>query len=149
MGNSIILRARGLIVDNGHLLLTRAHKEPSYTYLLGGKVEHGEPIKTALAREVGEEMGIHGHIGQFLGCMEHSWHQGSRLLHEINFVFLITGNNFSHEQTPQSQEEHISFEWVAFENLKDANVLPKALVTYIPMWSENKEHEYFVSKMNV
>ncbi|MCB9493154.1 MAG: NUDIX domain-containing protein [Epsilonproteobacteria bacterium] len=147
MSEQIILRARALIVDNGHVLLTRAHKQPSYTYLLGGKVEYGEPIMTALARELGEEMGIHAHIGKFIGCMEHSWNVDSQLVHEINFIFHVIGDNLTSQQTPQSQEEHISFEWVAFDQLKEANILPKTLATYVPVWAEHKDYDYFMSKM--
>jgi 8-oxo-dGTP pyrophosphatase MutT (NUDIX family) len=48
---------RALIIQNGKILLVKEDSD-GWWALPGGGVEHGEPIKVTLAREVEEELGV-------------------------------------------------------------------------------------------
>ncbi|MFC1959905.1 NUDIX domain-containing protein [Chloroflexota bacterium] len=59
----------GLIVHEGRILLVR--HTPTGKYILpGGGIDKGEPILTALKREIWEETGITVEVGRFLNFAE-------------------------------------------------------------------------------
>jgi ADP-ribose pyrophosphatase YjhB (NUDIX family) len=58
--------ARGIIVDDGKLLVFRLDKADDWYCLPGGKIEFGENIERAMTRELFEETGIKAKIGKLL-----------------------------------------------------------------------------------
>ncbi len=77
---------RGVIRDGKHVLLCK-QRTGDYTFLPGGHVEFGESATVALLRELHEEIGIEGTIGNFLGAIENGW-DGE---FEISLVFEVGG----------------------------------------------------------
>jgi ADP-ribose pyrophosphatase YjhB (NUDIX family) len=61
-----------LIIENGSILLVERGREPQKGYwsLPGGAVEAGEPLETALRREVGEETGLEIEIVHLIEVFE-------------------------------------------------------------------------------
>ena len=58
--------------DDNHLLMVRRGKEPAKGLwsLPGGRLEHGEYIAGAVAREVKEETGLEVEVGRLAGIFE-------------------------------------------------------------------------------
>ena len=115
--------ARGVCIQNGKLLLCRA-KGGSTTYLPGGHIEFGETGRTALLREVKEEIGLDGETGRFLGVVENAFEQHGRPHAEINLVYEL---KLPAAAAVTAQEDWISFEWRDLAHLDD--LLPTAFRT--------------------
>jgi ADP-ribose pyrophosphatase YjhB (NUDIX family) len=69
MEQSIRNTARGIVVDDGKLLVFRLAKADGWYSLPGGGIEFGENIEQAIAREMLEETGIKAEVGKLL-CVQ-------------------------------------------------------------------------------
>jgi len=120
---------RGVIRDGDHVLLCK-QRTGTYTFLPGGHIEFGEPAKTALRRELMEEIGIDTHIGLFLGAIENGW-DGE---FEISLVFEVLDHGLDATVAPQPASEaeaHLEFVWARADALASANLLPSVLVDWL------------------
>jgi 8-oxo-dGTP diphosphatase len=140
--------ARGLIIDDGHILLTRPKNRPQLTYIPGGHVEMGETSQQALIRELKEELGISARIGHFGGVVEHTWESPEEKVHEINLIYLVKEHGLTRKQTPKSQEDYIEFVWAPLSKLDDFNVLPLSLSDSIQYFLDQKNQSFLISEMN-
>lgn len=114
--------ARGVCVKDGKLLLCRA-KGGRSTYLPGGHIEFGETGRTALVREVKEELGIDSSTGAFLGALENSFSQNGMPHAEINLVYELKLADGA--DGLKSCEDWIEFVWWSLDDLASANLLPE------------------------
>ncbi|MCD5383052.1 NUDIX domain-containing protein [Candidatus Gracilibacteria bacterium] len=71
-GNETIFRVRAIILDGDKILLVK-HKGNDFYALPGGKVDPGERSKTAIKRELFEELGVEAEIGKMLFVHEFSY----------------------------------------------------------------------------
>jgi ADP-ribose pyrophosphatase YjhB (NUDIX family) len=127
--------ARGMCIQEGQLLLCRTEGAEN-TYLPGGHVEFGESAKTALIREISEEMGRESKVAALLGVVEHTFEQQGETHCEINLVFALEIEGLSSGQAPESCEAHIAFLWGDMKELDDSGLEPKAVRSLIVEWSE-------------
>lgn len=127
--------ARGLLVRKDMVVLCRVKGSQSF-FLPGGHVENGESARTALARELSEEIGVGDYrIFDFLGVCENIFLLKEDILqHEINLVFNVeVPDNFS----VHSQEDHIEFVSVRKQELRGCKILPVSMKDGILEWLEN------------
>ncbi len=117
------LRACGILINNGKVLMIRNDEDPYY-YSVGGCVEHGESLEDAAKREVWEETGwkfeverlVYIHENFFLG-------KGGDIeglsCHELAFYFLMKWDPNcvirSNSTTTQGLPEHL--EWLEISRL--------------------------------
>jgi 8-oxo-dGTP diphosphatase len=114
--------ARAVIRRDGHLLLVR-QRTKSWAFLPGGHVEPGERVEVALVRELAEELGTEAKVAGFVGAVEHGYIEDGTTHHEINLVFEVAIN----DTEPVSQEDHLEFHWLPYDQLAEADVRPDAL----------------------
>lgn len=126
--------ARALITD-GDKLLVCENKEGEHYFLPGGHIEFGEPVKGALAREIEEELGVQGEVGEMAGVLENSYQLGDGSHHEVNLIFSASLST----NDVESLEDHIAFHWVKFDELLNINLLPLGFSEIINQWLKDKK----------
>ncbi|MDR0647700.1 MAG: NUDIX domain-containing protein [Puniceicoccales bacterium] len=133
---TIEIIARGLLIQSNHLLVCRPTHQ-NYTYLPGGHVEFGETLTQALEREWKEELGCHCRIGKCLNFFEeHFTDNQQQRHHEYDFLFLVQCEQLSLTLPLPHIETELSFQWIACDQISSANLLPKAIASYVEKLSE-------------
>ena len=112
--------ARGVCIRAARLLLCRA-KGGDTTYLPGGHIEFGETGRTALRREMMEEVGVEIKDGEFLGVVENSFMQHGKPHAEINLVYEMS---LPDDTQVVAKEDWIEFVWWPLDDLASARLLP-------------------------
>jgi 8-oxo-dGTP pyrophosphatase MutT (NUDIX family) len=140
-------RVAGIAIRNGHVLICREDDDP-FTLLPGGRIEFGEDSRTAIAREIEEEMKAPGTVGRLLFTAETFFHRDAREFHEIGIYYQIA--------PPQSlpfvtegpalvteDEGHVlTFNWVGIDGaeFERFNLVPRWLRTRLDTPPEAPQH---------
>lgn len=124
--------ARGVCIKEGHILLCHA-KHSELTYLPGGHIEFHETARTALVRELKEELAATAVAGEFLGCCEHTFMQKGERHCEINLVFEMQLPEVA-VQPLEAAESWIGFKWVPVAKLSESHLEPAVLIEKLPQW---------------
>ena len=123
-------RVCAMIISNGEILAMHDDRSPYY-YLPGGRVGMGETAENAVVRELYEELGIKAKIIRPLWLNQGFFTEdvdGLRY-HELCLYFLMDvsdtdllsrGKSF---KSNEGKRTH-SFEWLAFERLKEEYFYP-------------------------
>lgn len=84
------MRACGIIIKNGCVLMAKNDRDPYY-YSVGGAVHFGEKLEDAVEREVFEETGEHYEADRLCFIHENFFEEKSTKIksHEIAFYFLM------------------------------------------------------------
>lgn len=129
--------ARGLLIHGEEIVLCRV-KDANWFFLPGGHIEDGESARTALLRELHEEIGERDYrINSFIGVCENIFSLGEDILqHEINLIFEV---NVPDDFKINSKEDHIEFVSIAKKNLGKYKVLSAPLKAGLLKWLENGE----------
>lgn len=130
---SIEILVRGVCVVQGQVLLCHS-KGAGNTYLPGGHVEFREPARTALEREIVEELGCRARAGRFLGCVEHTFRQKGTWHAEINLLFELRIPGLTPAAPPPAREEWIEFQWAPLTRLRQARLEPAVLCKQLAGW---------------
>lgn len=123
-------RVCAVIISENRLLAMHDERSP-YFYLPGGRVKMGETAEQAVVREIWEELGVTLKIARPLWLNQAFFTEdvdGIRY-HELCIYFLIDisntdllerGNSFT---LTEGKRTH-TFEWLAFDSLKDEYFYP-------------------------
>lgn len=123
-------RVCAVIISENRLLAMHDERSP-YFYLPGGRVKMGETAEQAVVREIWEELGVTLKIARPLWLNQAFFTEdvdGIRY-HELCIYFLIDisntdllerGNSFT---LTEGKHTH-TFEWLAFDSLKDEYFYP-------------------------
>jgi len=122
------LAVSAVIFRDGKVLLLKRAKSPGHGFwsLPGGRVEFGESLHTALAREVDEEAGLEIDIIALAGWREVLPGTGGSGGHYLIMSFAARWVAFE----PRLNEEHDAFKWVEpgqFGDLKLTGGLPEVV----------------------
>lgn len=128
----IHLIARGLLARGEEVILCRV-KDAKWFFLPGGHIEDGESARTALLRELKEEIGEGDYnVTSFVGACENIFSlDEDTLQHEMNIVFKV---EVPREVKIGTKEDHIEFVTVAKKDLKDYKILPATLKEGLLSW---------------
>jgi len=134
---------RAVIISRGKILLCHSKNKRQY-FFPGGHVEFGEDVRSALKRELKEELGARTRNSEYIGSSENVYFEKGKKHHEINLVFLVgllSGKI-------HSQEDHIDFSWVKIEDFYNIAVLPRSLHKSIIIWLKDKKPFWASHKNN-
>ncbi len=130
-------RVCGILLNNGHVLAMRDERSP-YFYLPGGRVKMGETAEQAVIRETEEELRITPRIVRPLWLNQGFFTEDVDKLryHELCVYFLLdaAGKGLPEpgEVFTLAERHHThTFEWLAFDRLKDEYFYPVFLKTEI------------------
>ena len=106
----------GIIYKDEKILLTRRKKGKSlegYWEFPGGKVEEGETDKSALERELNEELG--------LSVSELTYFSENKHEYETFSIHLIAYKCYANDN-PKKLIDHDKFEWVSVNEIRNFNL---------------------------
>jgi 8-oxo-dGTP diphosphatase len=149
--NNIHVLSRGVVIDQGHILLCKTMDlEISFYFLPGGHVEHGESAEQSLLREFVEEAGIKCRVKRLLGCLEFSFEPGHSSIchnHEYNFIFEVESDQLKFGIEIPQYEKHIKLMWLPLDQLSKIDFRAEPLRHLIPKWLASTENNLFYSEM--
>ncbi len=128
--------SRALIKKDDKILLCRSITR-DYYFFPGGHVELGEISSDALVREMKEERGSNIKNLKFIGLIENIYKEKENTKYEINIVFDAEEENDEIETI--TKEDHIEFEFMTIEEVKEADIRPVPLKEKIIEYIEKKE----------
>lgn len=137
---------RAVIQREGYLLLAQRIGAEN-TFLPGGHIEHGEPAKAALAREIKEELGHGVEIQRFLGAVEHAYGPMHERTHELNLLFECTAPSLPYPDNPASLEAEFAFQWVRVDELPNSGLEPGVLRDQVAAWMFSQAPGRFAGTM--
>lgn len=132
---------RAVIEEDGKILLCRGKGKGNW-FFPGGHIEEGESAPEALMREIKEELGEESEVMRFIGASENKYQTKNGEVHEINLVFEV---NLLSDGGRTSQEDHLEFDWLTRDELRDAIVFPATLRDAV-LATHSKEKPFWVSE---
>jgi 8-oxo-dGTP diphosphatase len=129
------LRVRALIVSAGQVLLARLRVRP-VAFLPGGRVEPGESLVDALAREVKEECGAVPERIEYLGAVENLWleDEDGRRIRDLSHFFLVESVGLDPSAAPRCNDEGVEMYWVPSSQVKHEPVKPESVKRLLCNW---------------
>ena len=114
--NNIVVAVKGLILNSGKILIVkRAYDDevsPGAWECVGGKLEFGEDLETALVREIKEEVGLAITVERLLYATTFKTNPARQ-------VIIITYLFSSDEDTIILSDEHVDYKWATKEQLRE------------------------------
>jgi len=127
------MRVAGVLRRSGYILLQHA---PGGFILPGGRVEFLEHTRSALSREIWEELGVHIEVGRLLWIVENVFdHQGIHVHQMLNIYEMETGQEISGEKM-QAERMH----WWPIDEIESMRMFPEFLRTSIGALPATVEH---------
>ena len=142
------LRACGVFVEDGKMLVDRARKFDGHI-ILGGHVRVGESSQDAIIREAKEEMGLTVKIEKLICINENIFPlaNSDKVAHELAFYYLLSTDKLpedNYEFTENDDGVQIThrYSWVDLNEFEENNVRPNWIAKMI---RDNRENYYYLS----
>lgn len=120
------LRARAIVVKDNKLLTI--DDKGFYYYLPGGRIDIAENAKTALVREIKEELGLDASIKKCVYVHEALYNKN----HEVCFYFLVDIKNLpTHNFTHMEGKKINKFYWLDLDTIDKYTVYPVKIIKLI------------------
>jgi len=128
--------AKAVIVQDGHVLLTKNEDERGHFYLFpGGGQEPGEELRDAVVRECIEETGLPVTVGELLHVREyigrnHEFAATDSGVHQVEFYYACSVETDGPEPVMNGDlpdNNQVGVEWVPLAALADIRVYPSSL----------------------
>ena len=138
------LRASGVIVKDGKMLVDRARRFDGFIFL-GGHVEVGETCKDAILRESREELGFETKIIKLICINENIYPvpNTEMVAHEISYYYLlepkvdIEVKDFEYVEVDKGNEITHYYQWIDINSANDYNIRPNWVADMILQGREN------------
>ena len=117
------LAVGAIVIRNGCLLMVQRGQEPGKGLwsLPGGRVEFGEHLDEALAREVKEETGIDVTPQALVGILE--------VVGDPHYVILDFAAQVENDATPRAQGDVDDVRWVSLNDVSTLDCTPRFVET--------------------
>lgn len=125
-------RVNGIVIKDGKLLALRMKNNISFC-LPGGHVELGEDTRSAVIREMMEEIETEVTITGELAIIESFYKDKNSLAtHDLGFFYLVEPKsfdkiplkNYSTTENDKGEIKTHNFEWIELSKLNETNLLP-------------------------
>ncbi|MEM7592952.1 MAG: NUDIX domain-containing protein [Cyanobacteria bacterium P01_A01_bin.83] len=112
---------RSICLQESHVLVEQPADNPHACYsFIGGELEFGELMESALKREYQEEIGLETRILRYLFVVENRFQFNDKLIHSLEHYFQT-----EIEQTKiTSQESDLIQHWLPIKHIKDYDLRP-------------------------
>jgi len=151
---SVRSTVKAIILDNGKVLLNRCYDEPNGDYysLPGGGQEQYETLYDALVRECLEETGYTVEPLRFAALMEEICDSAfiretyPEYAHKMLHLFVCRLASREVKKPTETDSSQIASEWVDLEDVKELNLLPKAVKAHFAELIESERAVFLGSE---
>lgn len=146
-GYKLNLRAAGVIIHNGKILVHRNINSDHYA-LVGGRVEIGESSEKTVVREIKEELGKDVEIIGYIATVENFFEMKGSKYHEIMFIYnveFINNNDKKIQETLKNIEgkDYLKYEWLELDKINEYPLWPNVVKDIL------KNKDFPVHRINV
>ena len=132
---------RGVIIEDGELIVTE-FKDKSWAFFVGGRVDFGESLMTALHREMKEEIDTAVTVEKLLYFHQNVFaNSEGREYHEYGYYFLVHSDKTicpNGEIIPNPDSEKLIIRHYPIDSELMENIWPPFLRDYLPQdYAEN------------
>jgi ADP-ribose pyrophosphatase YjhB (NUDIX family) len=115
------IRAAGIVVEDGKLLVQQPADDPSSCYaFIGGEYEIGDTFETRLRREFEEETNARVTEARYLVCVENHFRYRGQIIQQAEHYFLVSLDR--HDVV--SRETHLKQYWLPLSSLAELDLRP-------------------------
>ena len=145
-------RVAGIALQNDHILLS-TEEHIDFWYLPGGRPEFGETLRSALKREMLEELNADVEVGRLALVVENFFDGTNEKHHGIGFYFLMMlpeplmdtnkiygGLEYDLDAIGDREVLELRFRWFHLDELRHFDVRPKCLAKALTNLSETTQH---------
>ena len=142
------LRAAGILVRNGKVLLQAPKDNGDYTFP-GGHVAFGETSADTLRREWKEEAGVDITVGRLRCVEENFWNWNGDDCHQIQLSYtvvledeaqILLNGSFVSKKCCEGNNNAIWFHWVPLDEVKNLTVYPVDMAELLMRLEKDAQH---------
>ncbi|MCH9632620.1 MAG: RNA pyrophosphohydrolase [Chlamydiae bacterium] len=131
--NELKIRVAGVLKHDNQLLMCKPCG-CNFFILPGGKIKLFEDSKSALKRELLEELGLEVEVGDLVTVIEDFYEFDHRMVHEIGFYYDVKLPGFTDPslltRQTNSNLDGEEFQWIPFEVLTKSELRPRYLLEF-------------------